>query len=259
MTKEVAKKDSTAISTAISYENEGGAGFENADQAAYAIPFIAILQSGSPQCKKSEGAYIAGAEEGDLYDTVSEKIVKGEDGLEIVPCHYKRSFIEWAPRDSGGGFIAEHSADDGIDLLKQTHRNDKGQDVLPNGNYLVDTRSHYVLTNIGDDIYEPAVITMSSTQIKKSRRWMTMMQNLKLRRADGSSFTPPMYSHKYTMTTVPESNDKGSWFGWKVTKGDLITDPSLHQQAKDFRAAILSGEAKEQPPANIHQPGEEEF
>ena len=244
-----AKNEKTELVQASMYEDDADAGFEDANADSYAIPYLTILQSGSPQVSKSEGAYIEGAEQGFLLNTVSEKFYDGEEGVEIIPVHFKRSFVEWQPRESGGGFVAEHTEADGLDLLKQCEKNEKNQDILPNGNLLVDTRSHYVLVLSKDGSTEGAVIAMSSTQAKKSRRWMTVMQNIKMQRKDGSVFTPPMFSHKYSVVTVPESNDKGSWFGWKITTGEQITDASLYNAAKSFRDAILSGEAKEQAPA----------
>lgn len=248
-----------ALVAASMYETDANTGFEEADRDAYAIPFLSILQSGSPQCKKSEGAYIKGAEEGCLYNTVSEKVMPGEAGLTIVPVHYKRSFIEWKSRDSGGGFVAEHGPADGQNLMLQTTKDDKGRDVMKNGNHLIDTRSHYVLILHADGTFEPAVISMSSTQMKKSRRWMTVMQNIKMIRADGASFTPPMFSHRYLATTVPESNDKGSWFGWKIATGSKVDDANLYSAAKSFRDAILNGEAKEQTPVASSVDATEEF
>src|SRR3990167_10124688 len=135
-TKEVAvKEEMTALpALQMDFEADAGKGFENADKDAYAIPFLSILQSGSPQCKKSEGAYIKGAEEGMLYDTVTGDIYPGDVGLSVVPVHYRRAFVEWRNRDEGGGgFGGEHDAAEGAALLRQTTRNDKGQDVLSNG------------------------------------------------------------------------------------------------------------------------------
>ncbi len=77
---------------------------------------------------------------------------------------------------------------------------------------------------------------------------MTVMQNLSMERADGTTFTPPMFSRKYRVTTVPESNDKGSWYGWKIVVGEQVEDVVLYNAAKSFRDAVISGEAKEAEP-----------
>ena len=54
-------------------------------------------------------------------------------------------------------------------------KGDKGRDVMPNGNELQNTAQHYVLLLKEDGGYEQAVISMKSTQLKKSRRWNSMM------------------------------------------------------------------------------------
>lgn len=250
--KEVAVKKVTAIALSNQFEEYANMGFEEADRDAYAIPFLAILQSGSPQAKKSEGEYIEGAMEGMLYNSVSNAVYDPEkiDCL-LIPCHYSRAFVEWRERGAGGGFVAQHGVEDGIELLAQTTKNDKNQDILPNGNLLVDTRSHYCLfSGNGGESWEPVVISMSSTQMKKSRKWMTVMSNLRMSRADGSTFNPPMFSHIYRLETIPESNDKGSWMGWKIETDQVVSDASLFEQAKAFRDAIVSGAAKAQQPAD---------
>lgn len=245
---ELETKKTTNIVVGSMYEEDAESGFEEADADAYAIPFLTILQALSPQCTPTKGEYIKEAMQGEIFNSVSEDRVSGEAGCELLPVHYKRAYIEWQPRDSGGGFVAEHSVADGQDLLDQSTKNDNGQDVLPNGNYLADTRSHYVLVLAKDGSTTPAVMTMTSTQMKKSRRWMSVMQNIKMERADGTQFTPPMFSHTYSVTTVAESNDKGSWYGWKITKAAQVTDANLYNAAKSFRDAVLSGEAKEAAP-----------
>lgn len=250
MSKAVAAKDDNTNLPALAgmYEENADAGFENADQDSYAVPFIGIIQSLSPQRDKKDGAYIEGADEGMVFNSATGEIWKAEDGeqpLKVIPVHYKRAFVEWGKREEGGGFVAEHTVADGQELLKSATRNDKGQDELPNGNYLVDTRTHYVILIHEDGSTEPAVINMASTQLKKSRKWMTVMQNLKMRRSDGSLFTPPMFSHYYALSTVGESNDKGRWHGWSIKNDGVVEDTDHFQQAKAFRDAIAAGEVKE--------------
>jgi len=256
--KAVAKRAETNIVDTSMYEDDADQGFEEADGQSYAIPFMTILQSGSPQVKKSDGAYIAGAEEGNIFNTVSEETMDGAEGVMVVPVHYRRVFLEWTPRDSGGGLVAEHSAAEGIELLQQCTKDEKKHDILPNGNQLADTRMHYVLVGHDDGTIEGTVLSMGSSQIKRSRKWMTMMQKIKMTRADGTLYTPPMYSQMYRMTTVPDSNDQGSWFSWKITHEGINDQQALYSQAKMFREAILAGEAKAQP-VQEEGGGEEEF
>lgn len=234
-------------------------GFEEADSSAFAIPFIQILQSGSPQCKRSEGAYIPGAHEGMFFNTVTQELFEGEDvtddktgevkkgGILLIPCHFTQRFIEWKLRDEGGGFVAEHKPTDPIVLT--TTKDEENRDRLPNGNVLVDTRNHYVLHVKPDGTYDPAVVTMSSTQLKKSRNWMSKMQKLKIKVA-GKFAVAPMASHLYAAKTVAESNEKGAWMGWAIALSGPVADPALYAAAQDFRTAIIQGIAKAAPPAN---------
>lgn len=246
MSKEMIEKQNTAVALASQFEEDAGSGFENADSNAYAIPFLTILQSMSPQCKKSDGAYIKGAEEGMFYNSVSQEIFDGLAGVTVIPCYFKRSFIKWAPRDSGGGFKGELMASD---PQVSAGRLDKDGRLIDNeGNLLADTRTHYVLVVDKDGGYQPSVISLASSQIKKSRQWMSKMNGIKMQRADGSHYTPAMFSHQYRITTTPESNDKGSWFGLKVETLGPVASTELYQAAKAFRDAVSSGEVKEAVP-----------
>lgn len=252
--KELEEVKSNAVVLAAMYEDDANGGFEQADKDAYAIPFLSILQSMSPQVKKSDGAYIPGAEEGSLYNSVTQTVFNGDEGVEVVPCYYQRRFIRWGAREAGGGFKGEYAPNDPI--INEA-KNVDGHLLFPDqlgafnektSDILMDTRNHYVLILQADGSFTTALISLTSSQIKKSRQWMSKMEGLKLKRADGSIFTPPMFSHKYKLTTVPESNDMGSWYGWKIETGKAIDDAGLYQAGKAFRDAISAGEVKVQQP-----------
>ena len=40
------------------------------------------------------------------------------------------------------------------------------------------------------------------------------------------------------------SNDKGTWFGWEVSKNSPVTDTTLYNQAKTFSESIAKGSVK---------------
>jgi hypothetical protein len=229
----------------IDYAQDEGLGFENADAQAYAIPFLIALQSGSPQCKRSDGRYIEGAIEGMILNSISLEIYDGTKGVEVIPCHFRRSFVEWISRDDGGGFVCERLVEDPV--LKEIVRNEEtGRDELPNGHEIVDTRTHYVLTLDALGVPHQAVVAMSSTAVKKSKRWMSMMQDLKMiRPSDGKPYTPPMFSHFYRLTTVPEKKNEHTWMNWEVARSRPVEEYALYAAAKQFRNAIIQGIVKE--------------
>ena len=123
-------------------------------------------------------------------------------------------------------------------------KNEKGLDILPNGNSLVDTRSHFVLILGNDGSVQPSILSMSSTQMKKSRQWMSVMKGIQLMNKKGKHYTPPMFSHTYTLKTVPESNDKGSWFGWGIEIDAIVKSADIVGAAVAFKEAVQGGRAK---------------
>jgi hypothetical protein len=92
---------------------------------------------------------------------------------------------------------------------------------------------------------EPAVITMKATQLKKSRKWNTMMKTTKIIGKNGP-FTPPMFSKFYNLKTVKEENDQGFWYGWDITAGDFLSekDSGLYNTAKGLSQDVNTGKAK---------------
>jgi hypothetical protein len=249
--KAVAKsEDKLPVALVANFEESAGVGFEEAGASAYAIPFLQILQSGSPQVKRSEGAFIPGAAEGMLLNTVTSRVydVSAEGKpVRVVPVHFVQVYIEWKTRENGSGFVAEHPPT--TPLATQTVKDAKNRDILPNGNQLVDTRKHYVLVVDEDGMPTPALITMASTQLKKSRRWMSQAANLKFPKRDGTGFfSPPLFAHSYLLTTVPESNDQGSWMGWGIALEGVVQDAGIFEAAKSFHAQVKAGAVKEATP-----------
>ena len=223
------------------FEADAQVGFENMDQSDLALPFIRILGQLSPQVNKRDAKYVQGAEAGMIYNSVTNQLYDGEKGINVVPCYYKREYVEWQDRGEGAGApVAVHSASSSI--ISETTRDSINKDRLKNGNYLENTASYFVVIT-KDDGAETALITMKSTQLKVSKTWNSMMNGLKIQGSKGL-FTPPIYSHIYNMKTVQQSNDKGTWFGWSVSKVGPVKDKGLYEQAKGFADSVRGGEVQ---------------
>jgi len=223
------------------FEADAQVGFENMDQSDLALPFIRILGQLSPQVNKRDAKYVQGAEAGMIYNSVTNQIYDGEKGINVIPCYYKREYVEWQDRGEGAGApVAVHSASSSI--ISETTRDSINKDRLKNGNYLENTASYFVVVT-KDDGAETALITMKSTQLKVSKTWNSMMNGLKIQGSKGL-FTPPIYSHIYNMKTVQQSNDKGTWFGWSVSKVGPVKDKGLYEQAKGFADSVRGGEVQ---------------
>jgi hypothetical protein len=239
---EISKEMLTEISL------DAGNGMETITADDLAIPFLVILQSGSPQCKKSDGAYIKGAEEGMIYNTVSNEVADGDTGINVIPVSYQRKFVEWRPREEGGGLVNQYEPGDPILSGIQSH---DGKDFLPSGNNIVQTAYHYVVAVINDKPVQ-AVITMSSTQLKKSRRWNSMIVSRR-ETINNAVITPPTYGQVYLLKTVPESNDRGTWFGWAIESAGLVSDITIYNEAKAFNGSVGSGLVKVSAPTSVEE------
>lgn len=227
-------------------EDVADQGFEDVDDETFSIPFLSILQSNSPQVKRSESAYIKGAEEGMLVNTVTKELFDGDDGVDVIPLHYRRAFTKWTPRDDGGGFHGEYSVDE---FKKLDTTRDGGKFVDGEGYEYVDTRYHYVIVVKADGSFEPALITMTSTQIPKSKNLMSRLKSIKLRGKRGR-FTPPMYFNVVRIRTAAESNDQGTWMGFlidDIRQIDTSNENELEamREAQSFREQVRSGNVRE--------------
>ena len=206
------------------------------DTDDYALPFLRVLGQLSPECNKRDAKYVDGAEPGMIFNTVTKQLYDGEGGVNIIPCYYKREYVEWSDRGEGTSApVAIHSVDSGI--IKEATRDASYKDRLPNGNYLENTASYFVLIDDGTS----ALISMKSTQLKVSRSWNSMMNSIKLKGKTGM-FTPAMYSHVYSLKTVQQSNDKGTWFGWNIEKVGPVQDKDLYEAAKSFASSVNKGD-----------------
>jgi hypothetical protein len=236
---EVTEKKSAPL-PANMFEEDAAKGLGSIGQDDLALPFLKILGQLSPEVNKRDGKYVEGAEPGMIFNSVSGDLYDGVKGIDVIPAFYKLEYIEWKDRGEGPGApVAIY--DSSSDIMSKTKADANYKDRLPNGNYIEKTASHFVIIN--GDSPSTALISMKSTQLKISRKWNSMMSGIKLKGKNGL-YTPASFSHIYRLKTTQMSNDKGTWFGWEVSKVGPITDASLYQQAKSFSESISKGAVK---------------
>jgi len=232
------KKASTALAMIGDMEQDAGIGFEGMTQDDYALPFLRLLTSTSPEVGEVDGAL-----PGMIMNSVTGELYDGKSGITVVPCAYVRQYIEWAPRGQGSG-APVHIYAATSDILSQTHKEPgDNKDYLDNGNYIETTANYYVMAVSDDGVPSPALIAMKSTQLKKSRKWNSMMQSVKEQGKNGL-FTPPIFSQMYKLTSVAESNDKGKWYGWDVERLGAVDNADIYAAAKSFAQSVSAGDVK---------------
>ena len=236
---QVAEKKSAGLPSNM-FEDDAAKGLGAIGQEDLAMPFLKILGQLSPEVNKRDGKYVEGAEPGMIYNSVSGELYDGVKGINVIPWFYKLEYIEWKDRGEGiGAPVAIY--DSSSDIMSKTKPDANYKDRLPNGNYIEKTASHFVI--VSGDSPSTALISMKSTQLKISRKWNSMMSGIKMKGANGM-FTPASFSHIYKLKTTQMSNDKGTWFGWEVSKIGPVTDKGLYDQAKSFSENISKGSVK---------------
>ena len=220
-------------------EADSGVGLENITTEDMQIPFLRIIQALSPQLQKDDPMYIKGAEQGAIFNTVSQEVYKQDEGITIVPAFFEKKFLEFQLRSSGGGFVRELAADDKD--IAMTNR-EGTIEMLPNGNELVRTHQHLVIATSADGSIAPSVLDMKKTQLKVSRRWNTLKNSARL----PSGALMPIYGTAWQLTTVSEANDQGKWFNYKLDRCTEIT-PQIEKMMLEARLmyqGVSKGEVK---------------
>jgi len=236
--KQVAVKEEAGLPSSVLFEDDAASGFENVKTTSLALPILKLLQNGSGEAQKRNQNYVEGADPGMLLNTVTKKLYNGAEGVKVIPCHYKLEYQEWADFGTGSG-RPENIFADGSDILEQTTQDGGGKDRLENGHYILTVGQHYVLV-VGDDgSAEQALISMSSSQGKISRKWNSMMMSISLDGKNGP-YTPPSFSHSYTLSTVLNSGKGNQWYGYNIVKGTAVTDANMYERAKKFYTSLAS-------------------
>lgn len=255
-TKEVAVQQENAMTIGGEVDMEelareaapiSGAGTSQ-DRADNLIPYLVILQDMSPQVKKRDPAYIDGAEAGMIMRTDIKKVYSGSDGILFQPCHFSKKFVEWVPRDAGGGAGAGFAGiHDRMPIEAKPVEDRPNKFKMPNGNDIVETRYHF--GNILDPSQgraDPCVIAMSSSGHTVSRSWMALMNQFRI----GGSIIAPSFFRAYKLTTVERSNAQGSWFVWKPEDMGWVSKP-LRDLGNSLYQSVASGEKTADDPIDV--------
>tara|TARA_R100000426_G_scaffold10141_1_gene10905 strand:- start:1174 stop:2007 length:834 start_codon:yes stop_codon:yes gene_type:complete len=233
----VQQKDENNLTVMTMFEQDASVGLTNIDTEDLALPFLKIVSGLDPILDEREDV-----RKGDILNSVTGDIIKGKDGIVVVPCAYQRKFIQWAPRGQGTG--APVNVFDPNDKMPETKRDENdNREYLTDGSgeYIELTAHWYVKVVNKDGTFTDALIAMKMSQLKKSKKWMSMIMSRQMNGSNGP-FVPPMFSHMYRLKTVGEENSKGSWHGWEMSVEGPIQDATLYASAKMFNKSIEKGE-----------------
>jgi hypothetical protein len=225
----------TQMPSTILFREDSEKGFENVRQEQLALPILKLLQNGSGEAQKRNQNYVEGAEPGMFLNTVTKRLYDGDAGITVIPCYHKMEYQEWAEFGTGSGRPEQiYPADS--DILSKTTK-DGGKDRLPNGNYILTVHQNYVLILGEDGSAETALISMSSSQGKIARKWLSLQMSQTMTDKEGT-FTPASFAFAYKLTSVLNSGKGNQWYGFNVSLAGPVEDAALYTRAKDFHTSL---------------------
>ena len=241
------KEQNTAMAEYGAYADYAGAGFENQTSDDYSIPFLQILQALSPQLQENDSL-----RQGMILNTVTGEVWDGKKGIAFVPATTQHVYVEWKPRDAGGGFVGIHEVNSDLVNHAKAASSEYGKYSTPDGNELIETFYVYGIALDDDGNASEAVLAFSSTKIKKYKGWMTKAKTIQIPLPDGRRIPAPLFAHRYRLKTVSEKNNKGQFFNWDAITFDgenaqqarLLPDDPLFQSAVNIKSMIEQGKAR---------------
>jgi hypothetical protein len=241
-----AKQPEGGAVAAYDYGEYAGMGMDKVGKDELLIPFLAILQPMSPIVTEGDND---NAKPGRYYNTITGDLYDGEkEGVPFQLVDFERMFVEWIPRDSGGGIAGRYQPDDPF-VLEEIQKN-KGSVVgikLANGNDLVETYYAYgnILSQDLSQVESFAVLPLKSTNIKPFRTLLTALRMIKGK--------PPLFAFKVMLKCTKEKNDSGVWYqfmakptgtDWRGSMIDPGGERHLLEAATGLIEMVRSGAAK---------------
>ena len=233
--EEVAIREEAGLPEVISFEEDSGGGFEHVTSKDFRIPIVRVLQAKSPETDEDDPKYVKEAKQGSIYNISTKLVYSGKEGIWIIPVTYFRKWVEFIPRDSGGGYVDEYEPNHKI--IKTGKKMGKGTSlVLPSGNELIET-GYFPSLHITEIGIEQIVITVSSSGWDFARDWLAILRSRAKVGKNGKKYTPAFYSHKYRVCTETKKNPQFTWKGFRI--GEYIVldgkeDVELYYAAKEF-------------------------
>lgn len=247
-----------ALSTHVDVDDDG---FEDLDARDMTIPFVSLLQSNSPQCKKKNDKRIDGAEAGFIHNTVDDRIWDGDQGLVFVPAYIEKALVEWRPRGedgSGGGFAGRHPWDGGIHQKMRSSGLGPKDWKTTEGNNLRET--YYVwgfivdpdnLPETVEDCIDYAIVAFDRTKISVWRKYVTKLRQMMEPLDSGGKRKVPLWRNLIRIKSSYVPNGDNDYYNFDLTPArgsrleSLLDDDSVVvEAAQAFRAAIKGGAAK---------------
>ena len=233
--KEVAKTAQTGLTERPDWMGDQERGSEEVTIDDITIPRLSMIQDLSPQRKANKAEYIEGAEEGMMFNTVTNQLYV--EPVLFVPVYFRLEWVIWKHRDSGGGFIGAYATQQEAVAAVAEHplagqMTEKNDPVLE----IQDTAQHFGLlldpnSSLEDPRADEIVISMSRSQLKPSRQF-----NSQIKMAGGDR-----WERLYRLGPVVTEGQKGDYYNWKVEQLGFVSE-GTYAKAESLYEAVKAGQ-----------------
>jgi hypothetical protein len=207
-------------------------GNEQVDSNDIILPRIGIIQAISPQLKKNDPKYIQGAEQGHLYNTLTDELY-GAEGILFVPVLFRKEWIAFKDREKGGGFKGAWPFADEVRANTEIEQMEDAADIE-----IMESHSHIGFVVKPDGSLEQAIIACTKSAIKFSRKLNSLVTMSGVDR----------FAKAYAVSTVEASSAKGDYYTYDAKPAGFVNQEvykegeSLYEFLKD-KAVTTNHEA----------------
>lgn len=200
----------------------GNLGSEEVTTSDKVLPRIDVLQALSPQIKKSGPEYIDGAEQGQIFNTVTGDVYGSE--IIFIPVYFRKEYVLWKLRKNGGGFIGAFSTQKEAESIHCQQPN-------PGEFEVVESHQHFIIV-MAEKGPEEAVLSMTKSKLKVSRSLNSLIQIANVDR----------FAKAYKLKAIETSSDKGEYWTYNAMAVGFVTK-ELYEYAKNLYELIKAGAA----------------
>lgn len=201
---------------------KGNRGSEDVGASDMILPRVDVIQALSPQIKKNDPAFIEGAEQGQIFNTVTGEVY-GDD-VTFIPVLFRKEYVLWKLRKAGGGFIGAFRTE------VEGHQAQCAQQD-PDNFEVVESHQHFCLL-LTDHGPEEAVLSMTKSKLKASRALNTLVQIAGVDR----------FAKAYRADAVEVAGPKGDYWSYKIHAAGFATK-ELYDRAAALYELIKAGAA----------------
>lgn len=198
---------------AVSDVFDGPSGYDSVDNDCITIPFLKIAQSGTEETKKGSSKRIEGLEAGMFFCPATRKVY-GES-VNLIILRFYRQYIVYDSKETNAKFLGPMSPEHFRSVIEPYATRERSYHLDSEGHRYVDTRNFIVLV-AGHYEDGPMLLSLSSTGISPSKKWLTQAQNV--RAQDGR--VAPIWANVWNVAAGYFDNDAGSYY--QISKVDRL-------------------------------------